>query len=56
MTKLTVIKGTGKRTVDTAEEICRRIKELLYEYEELPVVVAVGALEVAKIEIIDEAS
>lgn len=45
---------TGKRRVETEGEICNRIKKFLYEYHELPFVVAIAALEMAKIQITEE--
>ena len=50
-----VIKNTGKTQRELASEICERIKEVVYEYSDLvPVALAVGAIEIAKMEILDE--
>lgn len=52
--KFEVIKNTGKSQRELAGELCDRIKELVYEYSELvPVALAVGAIEIAKMEILD---
>jgi hypothetical protein len=55
MTKFAVIKNTSKTQRELAGEMCDRIKELVYEYSELvPAALAIGVLEIAKMEIIEE--
>lgn len=55
MTKFTVIKNTSKTQRELAGEMCERIKELVYEYSELvPAALAVGVLEIAKLEILKD--
>lgn len=44
----------GKRKIATVDVVCIRVKEILYEYRDLPLVDALEALERAKLEIIDE--
>jgi hypothetical protein len=48
-----VIKNTGKSQRELAGEMCERIVKLVYEYEQLvPVALAIGAIEIAKLEIL----
>lgn len=55
MTKFEVIKNTGKSQRELAGDMCDRIKELVYEYSELvPVALAIGVLEIAKMEILKD--
>lgn len=54
MTILRTIEGSGKRAHDTAGELAERIKELVYEYEGVPLATAIGALEIAKWELLRE--
>ena len=50
-----VIKNTSKTQRELASEMCDRIKGIVYEYSDLvPVALAVGAMEIAKMEIMDE--
>lgn len=47
--------GDGKRSHEAAGELAERIKALVYEYaDRMPVATAVGAMEIAKIEILNE--
>jgi hypothetical protein len=53
--KFEVIKNTGKTQRELASEMCDRIKSIVYEYSDLvPVALAVGVLEIAKVEILDD--
>ena len=48
--------GGGKRPEDVTAEMCDRIKEVVYEYAgKTTLAAAVGALEIAKAEIIRDA-
>jgi len=52
--KFEMIKNTNKTQRELASEMCDRIKALVYEYSDLvPVALAVGVLEIAKVEILD---
>lgn len=47
--------GGGQPAHEAAGELAERIKELVFEYaDRMPVATAIGALEVAKIEILQE--
>lgn len=54
MSDIKVIDFKGKRTVDTAEEMRDKIKDIIYEYEGESLAVAVGVLEIVKTEILEE--
>jgi hypothetical protein len=45
----------SKRSCYKASEMCEAIKEVIYSYsEEMPLALAIGVLEIVKIELIDE--
>lgn len=46
--------GQGRPTWEVSAEIAERIKALIYEYEGMSVALAIGCLEIAKFEILDE--
>ena len=46
--------GQGRPTREVSAEIAERIKGLIYEYEGMSVALAIGCLEIAKFEILDE--
>jgi hypothetical protein len=53
--KFEVIKNTNKTQRELAGEMCDRIKAIVYEYSELvPASLAIGVLEIAKVEILDD--
>lgn len=53
--EIAVFDGGGQRSHEVAGELAERIKELVYEYaDRMPVATAVGAMEIAKIEILNE--
>lgn len=53
--KFEVIKNTNKTQRELAGEMCDRIKEVVYEYSQLvPAALAIGVLEIAKMEILEE--
>lgn len=53
--KFEVIKNTGKTQRELASEMCDRIKAIVYEYsDQVPVALAIGVLEIAKFEIVEE--
>ena len=55
MRQITVFDGGGQRSHEVAGELAERIKELVYEYaDKMPVATAIGALEIAKIEILND--
>lgn len=46
----------GKSHFDLAEEMCNKIKEVVYTYSDrVPLALAVGVIEIAKMEIMEEA-
>ena len=56
MTELFKIVSTGQPMHDLSAEMADRIKDVIYDYaERVPLVVAIGALEVVKYEIMRDA-
>lgn len=54
MTDIVVFAG-GRRAHDVAGELADKIKALVYEYaKNIPVATAIGAIEIAKVEILAE--
>lgn len=52
---LKLLDGDGKRAHELAGELAARIKDIVYEYsDKMPVATALGALEIAKIEILED--
>lgn len=55
MTDIVQFKGGGQPAHEAAGELAERIKDLVYEYaDRMPVATAVGAIEIAKSEILME--
>ncbi len=55
MAELKVFSGGSQNVKAASGELCERIKALVYEYcGVLPVSAAIGAIEIAKLEIIRE--
>ena len=47
--------GDGKRDIDVADEMCRAIKAAVYQFKDrVPLATAIGVLEIAKREILEE--
>lgn len=44
----------GLTTTETATEMANRVKELMYEYDGVSLAVALGSLEIAKYELMEE--
>lgn len=55
VTDLKVFTGGGQSVQAASGELCDRVKSLVYEYVgRLPVSAAIGVLEIAKLEILEE--
>lgn len=47
----------GQRPTEAADEMCQRLKEVVYDYSDrIPLALAIGVLEIAKREILDEST
>lgn len=47
---------TSKSQFDLAEEMCNKIKEVVYTYSDrVPLALAIGVIEIAKMEVMEEA-
>lgn len=52
--KFSVVVGDGQSVLNLSEEMCEKIKEVVYSYSgRVPVTVAIGVLHVAAKEILD---
>ncbi len=55
VTELKVFTGGGQSVQAASGELCDRVKALVYEYAgRLPASAAIGVLEIAKLEILEE--
>ena len=55
--KLSVVMGNGQSILSLSEEMCDRIKEVVYSYSDrVPVTLAIGVLHLAAKEILDDQS
>ena len=53
--KFSVVMGDGQSILSLSQEMCDKIKEVVYSYSDrVPVTLAIGALHIATKEILDE--
>ena len=55
MSEVTVFQG-GQRPTEAADEMCEAVKAAVYQFaDRVPLALAIGVLEIAKFDILDEA-
>lgn len=55
--KISVVMGNGQSILSLSEEMCDRIKEVVYSYSDrVPTALAIGVLHIAAKEILDDQS
>jgi hypothetical protein len=55
--KFSVVVGDGQSILSLSQEMCDKIKEVVYSYSDrVPVALAIGVLHIAAKEILDEQS